>query len=169
VTRAPRLGLAIALVVLAIDQASKYWMIHVFDLGTRGPIALLPILDLVLAWNKGISYSLFRSDGLVGRLVLVGVAVAALAVLSVWLLRTQRMVTAVGLGLVAGGAAGNALDRLLHGAVADFLYFHTPVSLGPLSNYVFNLADVGIVLGVSVLLYENLVSQPAGTAPQPHG
>ncbi len=156
-----------ALATVTLDQASKYWMVHVFDLPARGTIPLLPMLDLVLAWNKGISYSLFRTDSVAGRLVLIGVAAVALVVLGFWLARAPRRLTAVGLGLVAGGAAGNVLDRLFYGAVADFLFFHTPFPLGPLSNYVFNLADVGIVAGVGCLLYESLSSRPAAGASAP--
>ena len=71
---------------------------------------------------------------------------------------------ALALGLLIGGALGNAIDRLVHGAVADFLYFHTPVSLGPLSNYVFNIADAAIFVGVMLLLYEFLVSPASSEA-----
>ncbi len=152
----PRLGLLLALATFVLDQASKYWIVHIFDLGARGSITLLPVLDLVLAWNKGVSYSLFRTDEALGRAVLIGVAVVAIVALGVWLRRAANGLAAGALGLLIGGAAGNAVDRLHYGAVADFLYFHTPVPLGPLSNYVFNVADVGIVLGVGLLLYESL-------------
>ena len=165
----PLLGFLVAFAVFVIDQASKSWMIHGFELGSKGTIALLPILDLVLAWNKGVSYSLFRSDGDTGRWILIGLAFVALAVLAVWLTRTRSRLTAVALGLVAGGAAGNVIDRLIYGAVADFLYFHTPIPLGPISNYVFNLADVGIVAGVVCLLYESLVPRSGAGASQPQG
>lgn len=162
--RPARLGALIALAVLALDQASKYWAVAVLDLGNRPPITLLPFLDLVLAQNHGISYSLFRAEGLGGRLVLIGVALAALCVMAVWLARTPSRLTALGLGFVAGGAAGNVIDRIRTGAVIDFLYFHTPVFLGPLSNYVFNVADAGIVAGVCLLLYESLF--PGRPAPE---
>lgn len=161
--RPSRLGALIALAVLVLDQPSKYWAVSILDLGNRPPIPLVPFLDLVLAQNHGISYSLFRAEGLAGRLVLIGVALAALGVMAVWLARTPSRLTAVGLGLVAGGAAGNVIDRIRTGAVIDFLYFHTPVFLGPLSNYVFNVADAGIVVGVCVLLYESLF--PGRSAP----
>lgn len=162
----PRLGLLLALATFLVDQASKYWFVHVFDLGARGSIGLLPFLDLVLAWNKGVSYSLFRTDEAWGRALLIGVAALAIVAIGFWLRGARDRWTAVALGLLAGGAAGNALDRLHYGAVADFLHFHTPVPLGPLSNYVFNVADVGIVLGVAALLYESLTSRrPAADAP----
>lgn len=152
-----RLGAAAALAVLLLDQASKYWAVEMLDLGARPPIPLLPFLDLVLAHNRGISYSLFRAEGLAGRLVLIGLAITALGVIARWLVRARSPFTAIGLGLVGGGAAGNVIDRIRVGAVVDFLYFHTPVSLGPLSNYVFNLADAAIVVGVGMLLYESIM------------
>ena len=153
-----RLGLLLASLVLVLDQASKFWIVHVFALGERPPLRLLPVLDLVLAHNRGISYSLFRSDGPIGRLVLIGVALAALGIIAVWISRTHSRLTAAALGLVAGGAAGNVIDRIASGAVIDFLYFHTPFSLGPLSNYVFNVADAAIVAGVLLLLYESFTA-----------
>lgn len=153
----PRLlGLLVGLAVVMLDQATKYWFVHVFDLGSRDPIRLLPVLDLVLAWNKGVSYSLFRAESAAGRLILVAVALAALLAIGFWLARTGQKSTAVALGLLFGGAAGNLLDRIQYGAVADFLHFHTPFSLGPLSNYVFNIADVAITIGVATLLLESL-------------
>jgi signal peptidase II len=78
----------------------------------------------------------------------------AAGLLSFWLWRARGLVAALGFGCLIGGALGNAADRLVHGAVADFLYFHTPVSLGPLSNYVFNLADAAIFVGVVLLVYD---------------
>ena len=153
-----RLGFAVAFVTALVDQAAKYWAVHIIELGGRAPIRLLPVLDLVLTYNPGISYSLFPADGLTGRLILVGIALAALAVLSIWIARTSSRFTAVALALVAGGAAGNVLDRARTGSVIDFLYFHTPVPLGPLSNYVFNPADAAIVLGAAGLLYESFTA-----------
>ena len=154
-----RVGAALAGVAFGLDQASKYWAVSILDLGSHPPVRLLPVLDLLLARNKGISYSLFRADGLAGQAVLIGVALIALAMIAVWIWRTPHRLTAAGLGLVAGGAAGNAVDRIRTGAVTDFLYFHTPMSLGPLSNYVFNVADAAIVGGVALLLYESVIGE----------
>lgn len=151
-----RLGFAVAAATALVDQATKVWAVA--ELAGREPIKILPVLDLVLAWNRGISYSLFPADGLAGRLALIGIAIVALVVLAFWIARTPSRFTAVALGLVAGGAAGNVVDRARTGAVIDFLYFHTPVPLGPLSNYVFNPADAAIVLGAAGLLYESFTS-----------
>ena len=157
------LGLTALALALALDQGSKYWALHIFELGGRDPIALTPFLDLVLAWNPGVSYSLFRAGGPLGRYALVGVAALGVLFLSVWLWRAPERLTALALGLVIGGALGNAIDRLNYGAVADFLHFHTPFPAGPFANYVFNVADVAIVAGVGALLYESLfVKRTAG-------
>ena len=150
------LGLALALSVAALDQASKAWALHA--LAGEGPRPLLPGLDLVLAHNPGISYSLLRADGLAGRLILIAIALAALTALAVWIARTPSRLAAAALGLIAGGTVGNVADRIRVGAVVDFLYFHTPVPLGPLSNYIFNVADVGITAGCALLLYESITT-----------
>jgi signal peptidase II len=154
-------GIATAVFAFAADQISKYWMIHVFDIASRQPIRIAPFLDVVMAWNPGISYSLLSADGPLGRWALLALAGGAVAVLGVWLWRAHDRLTAVALGLVIGGAVGNALDRWSYGAVADFFYFHTDLPVGPLANYVFNVADCGIVAGVALLLYESVRPRPA--------
>jgi signal peptidase II len=162
-----QLGLACAGATFAIDQAHKAWMIDGLDIGSRPPIPVLPFLDITMAWNRGVSYSLLRADTPAGQLTLFGFALVAILVLGVWMWRTRHPAATAGLGMIIGGAAGNALDRLRFGAVADFFHFHTPVSLGPLSNYVFNLADVGIVAGVVLLLYESLFARQDAPGPDP--
>jgi signal peptidase II len=160
------LGFGVAVLVLALDQASKFWAIGLLG-GPDGPvIPLTPFLALTLSWNRGIAYTMLRSDGDLGRYALVGLAAVAAVFLAVWLWRSRGRAAAAGIGCLIGGALGNASDRLVHGAVADFLYFHTPFSLGPLSNYVFNLADAAIVAGVALLLYDSVVTPEPETAPK---
>jgi signal peptidase II len=160
----PRLAGAIAAIAaFAIDQGNKWWMLDVFRIEDRPPIHVLPVLDLVLAWNRGISYSLLRADTPEGRWILLAFSLAITALFAVWLWRAGGLVTGAGLGLIIGAALANALDRWRHGAVADFYHFHTPFSLGPLSNYVFNLADVAIVAGVCLLLYNSAFAGGAGS------
>lgn len=149
------LGLAAATLVLAADQACKYWMLYAFGIETRQPIPLLPFLDVVLAWNRGISYGNFQFH----PLILMAFSLAASLALGIWLWRANAALTCLALGLIVGGALGNAWDRVAHGAVADFFYFHTPFWLGPLSNYVFNVADVGIVAGAALLMYEAFLTK----------
>lgn len=160
------LGFGVAALVLALDQASKFWAIDLLGGPDRPIIPLTPFLALTLSWNRGIAYTMLRSDGDLGRYALVALALAAVVLLVVWLWRSRGLAAAAGFGCLVGGALGNASDRLVHGAVADFLYFHTPFSLGPLSNYVFNVADAAIVAGVALLLYDSLVAPEPDKAPK---
>jgi signal peptidase II len=161
-----RLGLAVALVSAALDQGSKLWLLYVFDLQARMPVRLTPFLDLVLAWNKGISYGLFQQQGPLGQWALFALKVIAVALLWIWLARAGSRLTAVALGLIIGGAAGNAVDRLLHDAVADFILFHITTDSVHFNWYVFNLADAAIVAGVAGLLYESVLGDRAAKAPR---
>src|SRR5262245_2186710 len=114
-----RLGLAVAALTCLFDQALKLWLILGFDLESRRLVKVAPGLDLVLTWNTGISYGLFPQDSELGRWLLIGIKVAAAVLLTIWLTRTRTRLTAVALGLIIGGALGNAIDRLVFGAVAD--------------------------------------------------
>jgi len=145
------LGFLVAAITLVIDQGHKIWMLDVFDIAARQPVALTPFLDLVMAWNPGISYSLLSAETPGGRLALLALSLGATLFLCVWLWRAPRLITTLGLGLIVGGALGNAYDRFAYGAVADFFHFH----VGDFHWYIFNLADVAIVAGVGLLLYES--------------
>ncbi|HML90986.1 signal peptidase II [Methyloceanibacter sp.] len=146
------LGLVVALLTLIADQGNKVWMIYVYDIGTKQPVRLAPFFDLILVWNKGISYGMLQQDGLTGRLALVAFAVVVSLALIFWLARVTTALTAVSIGLIVGGAAGNAIDRAVYGAVADFFSLH---AFG-FQWYIFNIADVAIVAGVIGLLYDSL-------------
>lgn len=148
------LGLTAALAALALDQAHKFWMLHIFDVAARPPMTLAPFLDVMLSWNYGVSYSLFTAHEAAARLVMLTVQGAIIAGLAIWMVRAESRATAVALGLIIGGALGNAADRIMRGAVADFFYLHTSLPVGPLANYVFNLADVFITAGVALLIIE---------------
>ncbi len=154
------LGLAVTLLALTADQASKKWLLFTYDIDQRQPVRLGPYLDIVLAWNRGISYSLFTSHSRQGRLILLAVTLAAVVALSVWLWRARTTLTTVALGLLIGGALGNAYDRYAYGAVADFIHFHA----GRFSWYVFNGADVAITAGVVLLIWESFFRGPATRA-----
>ncbi len=150
------LGAAAAAAAFLLDQAHKFWMLEVFGVAGRHPIRLTPFLDVTLSWNRGVSYSLLSAQGDVARYGLLALQVAIVAGLCLWLWRTPRRLTAFALGLIIGGALGNALDRLRFGAVADFFFFHTSLPVGPLANYVFNVADALITLGVALMLVDAL-------------
>jgi signal peptidase II len=146
------LGLGVALATVLIDQAHKAWMLYVYDIGAKGTVTVTPFFDLVLVWNQGISYGLLPQQSAAGRLGLILFALGASLALTVWLARLESRLTAIAIGLIIGGAIGNAIDRMLYGAVADFFSFH---AFG-YQWYVFNIADTAIVAGVVGLLYDSL-------------
>jgi signal peptidase II len=155
-------GITVAALACLVDQASKFWLLFRFDLANRGHVALGPFVDLALTWNTGISYGLFPQQGPVGEWALFAFKLAAVVFLWVWLARASSRLTAAALGLIIGGAVGNAIDRLHWPGVMDFVLFHIETSSFEFRWYVFNLADVAIVAGVVALLYESMV----GGAPQ---
>jgi signal peptidase II len=158
-------GLGVAGLVGLLDQASKLYLLFVFDLAAQGPVRLGPFFDFVLTRNTGISYGLFQTQGPVGQAVMLAFKVLAVAALWVWLARAQDRLTALSLGLIIGGAVGNGIDRLAYGWVADFVFFHVSTANWQFNWYVFNLADVAIVAGVIGLLYESLTGGNAVKAP----
>lgn len=143
------LVLALGSLVFGIDQTHKWWMINVYDIEAKSPVALTPFFELVMVWNRGVSYGLLatHTQGL-----LIALSLVITAMLWIWACRMQHALGAAALALVIGGALANALDRAARGAVADFFHFH----YGNFSWYVFNLADMAIVAGVMLLLYESL-------------
>ena len=158
-------GVAVALLTVIADQASKLWLLDVFDLAGRARVALTPFLDLVLVWNAGISYGLFQQQPSRGVWALLAFKVVAVALLWVWLARAGSRLAAVALGLIIGGALGNAVDRLHWPGVMDFVLFHVEAATWSFRWYVFNLADAAIVAGVAGLLYDSLVVRNAAKAP----
>ncbi len=151
-----RVGLMAAAITAALDQALKLWLLFIFDLGGRGVVSVTPFFDLVLIWNRGISYGLFQQDGPLGQWALLALTAIAVILLWMWLARVDTRLSALSLGLIIGGAIGNAVDRLAYGAVADFALFHMTWGASRYQWYVFNLADAAIVAGVVGLLYESL-------------
>ncbi|HEX7073734.1 MAG TPA: signal peptidase II [Hyphomicrobiaceae bacterium] len=148
-----RLGLSVALVTLVVDQAHKWWMLAIFGIEEKGRVPVLPFLDLVYVKNLGISYGL--GAGVIGQGALAAFALVAALGLMIWLARGEmNRLMAISIGLLIGGAVGNAIDRLHLGGVADFFLLH---AYG-WSWYVFNIADAAIVAGVAGLLYESLRS-----------
>ncbi len=156
-SRAVTLGLLAALLVLAADQASKAWVLHGIDLPQTGPLVLLPVLDLTMVWNRGVTFGLLNSLGPWSTPALAVGALAVVVALGVWLRRTDRMLVAVAVGAIAGGAVGNVIDRVRFGAVVDFIHAH---AYG-WSWYVFNVADAAIVCGVAALVLDGLRAPPA--------
>jgi len=144
------LGAVAAGLALGIDQTHKWWMLTVYHIAEKRIVPVTPFLDLVLAWNTGVSYGWLRQDSELGRWLLIGFTAVAVVCLAVWLATSHNRLTALAVGLMIGGALGNGADRVIHGAVADFFSFHAYGFYW----YIFNLADVAIVAGVVLLLYD---------------
>lgn len=146
------LGALLAVLVFVADQSFKWWMLHIVHIANIQPIPVTPFFSIVLAWNAGVSYGWFAQDSGSRQTSLIFISVVACAGLWVWLARTSSVLTAASLGLIIGGALGNALDRAVYQSVADFFLFH---GFG-YSWYVFNVADMAIVAGVGLLIYESV-------------
>lgn len=150
------LALAVLAATFVIDQIHKFWMIYVYDIASKGSVAVSPYLDLVFVKNVGISYSLFNQDSQIGQYLLAGFAAAVSVALWIWIARgAADRLMAISLALIIGGALGNALDRVLLGGVADFFLIHFVPGNPKFDWYVFNIADVAIVAGVLGLLYDS--------------
>jgi signal peptidase II len=160
-----RSGVIAAVAVLALDQASKLWLLFVFDIARRGAVAVTSFFDLVLAWNVGISFGWFQNDSQLAQIGLMIVKAVAVIVLAIWMARSRTALATIALGLIIGGAIGNGIDRFAYGAVVDFALFHLQIGGNTYNWYVFNLADVAIVAGVAALLYDSFVGAPAAKAP----
>ena len=155
------LGLSLAAFALVVDQASKLYVTRGFESGVLDAGPFLPLIDLALRANRGISFSLLRQDGALGAALLTAFSLAVVAYLGVWLWRTTSRATSAGLGLIIGGALGNAGDRFAHGAVVDFLDLH---AFGR-HLFVFNVADAAISAGVALLIGEGLGSERVRKQP----
>ncbi len=161
-------GLWAVLAAAVADQVHKYWMLHIYDIRSYQPVHVTGFLDLVLVWNPGISYSLLRANTPAGRWALIGFTALAIAVLLYLMWRAGNYLLGLGFGLIAGGALGNLADRVVYGAVADFFHlFADTERWGRLSWYVFNVADVAIVAGVGLLLYESIFVKTDVTGENP--
>lgn len=149
----PRLGFALAALVVVLDQIGKWWVLDVIFDPPR-TIPLTPFLNLVPVWNRGVSFGLFSAAPGWLPWLLAGFAVVIAAALAIWMLRVRDRLLATGLGLVIGGALGNVIDRFRFGAVVDFLDFHAASYHWP----AFNVADSAITVGVGLLLLDALKS-----------
>ena len=149
-----RTGLSIAALVAVADQATK-WMVVDWLEGLGRNLPVTGFFDLVLVYNRGASFGLFQTDSPWGPRLLTGFTIVVIAGLLVWMTRIEERALTVALGLIVGGAAGNAIDRLTQGHVIDFLDFH----IGGYHWPAFNLADSAITIGVAIVLYGSLIGK----------
>jgi signal peptidase II len=148
------IGVGLAVLVLIVDQVTKWWVINEVMNPPR-VIPVTPFFNLVMGWNRGISFGLMNRESAFNAWVLPLVAVVIVVILSVWLWRNERTIVAIAIGLVIGGALGNVVDRLRYGAVADFLDFHAAGIHWP----AFNVADTSITVGAAILVLESLFAR----------
>jgi len=143
----------IAGVVFALDLATKVWVVHGLDLKTRLAVDVLPPwFNLRMAWNRGVNFGLLTSGAEAARWGLIAVALAISAWVWRWIAREEPGRAAqISAGLLVGGALGNVVDRVIYGAVADFLNFSVPGWTNP---WAFNIADIAVFLGaVGLVLF----------------
>ncbi len=152
-------GLIAGLIVLAVDQLSKWWVLNVLRLPDLHPVVLLPVLDLTMVRNSGVTFGLLNGLGTWGHVLLTLVALAVVVALGFWLRKAESRLTAVAIGAIAGGAIGNVIDRVRFGWVVDFIHAHIDTPWGDFSWYVFNVADAAIVCGVATLILESQLSR----------
>lgn len=153
-------GLAVAVVILAADQASKIFFLDFIARHSPPVIEVTPFFNLVQVWNTGVSFGLFQEDSAIRSWTLIAVAAAVLVWLVLWLRRARNRLMALALGAIIGGAIGNIIDRIRFGAVFDFVDLHAFGWHWP----AFNVADSAIVVGVALLLLDSL--RPARDAAQ---
>ena len=147
-----RIALHVGIAAFAADQALKIWVLRGLELDRVGAIDVIdPFLNLRMAWNTGINFGLFAEGGDAARWTMIAVAVAVSAA-ALWWVRSIGAPPrqAVCAGLLAGGAAGNVVDRLVHGAVADFINMSCCGVANPFS---FNLADAAVFAGALGLAF----------------
>lgn len=151
-------------IIVVVDQWTKYLILNepkfnalgCLDKTQRcGGIEVSGIFDLTMVWNRGVSFGLGQSEGIM-RWVLVALTVAIAVGFAIWLFRAQRKLTAIALAMVVGGAIGNVIDRVVFGAVVDFLDF-SGIWEPYFFNYIFNVADAAISVGAVLLFVDQFL------------
>ena len=148
-----QLGIALSLLIASLDQISKWWILAEV-MSPPDIITVTPNLNLVLVWNRGVSFGILNQSAAWVPWLLSALTAAICFGLLIWLRRAQSGWLGVALGLIIGGALGNLVDRLRFGAVVDFLDFHVGVYHWP----AFNVADSAITVGVGMLLIDTLIT-----------
>ena len=152
-----KLGGIAAVVIVLLDQFTKWWILT----SVMKPPQRIPItgfFDLVLVYNRGVSFGIFGGAPSWATAALIIFALLLSAALCIWMWRADSVLLGTALGFVVGGAIGNVIDRFLHGAVVDFLDFYVAGYHWP----AFNVADSAITIGVAFLIIDSLKSRPVG-------
>ena len=148
------LGLLVAVLAIGADQVTKWWILaSVMD--PPRIINVTPFFNVVLVWNRGISFGMFSNESMAGVWILSLLALIIVGFLFNWLRKAESKRVAISLGLIIGGALGNVIDRAVHSAVLDFLDFY----IGSVRWPAFNAADSFITVGAILLILDSLFSR----------
>jgi len=146
------IGGIIAALVILLDQWSKALVLNHWPQAREVPVPMIPTLDLAINWNRGVSFSMGNNLGDADKYVFVALSLLVTIGLVVWIARGVKPLVLTALGMIIGGALGNAWDRIRYGAVEDFIYFH----VGNFHWPVFNLADSAICVGAGLMIFDSL-------------
>lgn len=141
--------LSIAGFWFAADQLHKYYMLEIYDLAHKGVVEWLPFMNLVLVWNKGVSYGLFQQSGM-GSYILAALTTIVAIILIIVTLRTQQKMSVIYYSFFIGTALGNGFDRWFRQGVVDVFQ----PKYGEYTWYVFNIADIAMTFGVILMLID---------------
>lgn len=162
----PYLGIIFITLVAAIDQVSKIWLVFGDAVGggwlTTMPRPILPFIDFILVWNRGISYGLLARDSTTMQSVLIAISFGIIGLLIWQMWRETHRPTLIAYAMIVGGAIGNVIDRIIYGAVIDFIAPHA----FEYHWYVFNFADIAITVGIGLLLVSFFKASPINTKRQ---
>ncbi|MCB2112424.1 MAG: signal peptidase II [Parvularculaceae bacterium] len=152
-------GVIAALIVAALDQASKFWILEIVELPVKRQVEISSIFDLTYTCNRGASFGML-AGGLGSRILLSSISIVIATALVIWLGRLKRRFAAAGAGIIIGGALGNLFDRVRFGCVTDFLDFS-----GLMFPWIFNIADAAINIGFVCLIIDALGREGGKPAP----
>ena len=153
-----RFGLGLAGVIFVADQLTKWGMME-FVMSPPTVIPVTSFFNLVVAWNRGVSFGMFDSDSPYSSWILSAIAIIIVGFMVRWLCKVTVQHQAAAIGMIIGGALGNVLDRIIHGAVYDFLDFHVAGYHWP----AFNVADSAICVGAVILVLDSLFAKSENT------
>ena len=142
--------LILSIFIFLLDFSSKYYLVNFYDLGSKGRVYLTPFLDFILVLNPGISFGIFSNGDDIQRWILSIISISVIFYLYYWSTKSPSKLTKISLFIMIGGALGNVLDRLTYGKVIDFISLH----VFDYYWYVFNIADIAIVLGGLMILID---------------